>query len=134
MKENNECIFCKIARKEIKAEIVYEDNEIVAFLDNFPCVEGQTLVIPKKHIGYFIDMNDSDYKKLMIVAKRISKAIQKTFNPVKVGIIIEGLEVNHVHVKLYPLSKGGFEEIVKCQPKVSDSEIKGIAEKIKKNL
>lgn len=129
-----DCIFCKIARKEIPTNIVYEDKNVIAFLDSFPCVKGQTLVIPKKHVGYFIDMPDEDFEKLMITAKKISKAIHKVTQPVKVGMIIEGLEVQHVHVKLYPLSKGGFGEIIKCNPKISDKEMKEIAEKIKKAL
>jgi len=129
-----ECIFCKIARGDMGHERVYEDKDIIAFLDAFPCVEGQTLIIPKKHVGYFIDMDDNLYKKLMLVSKKIAKAIQKSFNPVKVGVIIEGLEVNHVHVKLYPLSKGGFGEVIKCKPKISEESMKEIARKIKASL
>jgi histidine triad (HIT) family protein len=134
MDKNKECIFCKIARKEIPVEIVYEDKDVIAFLDAFPCVPGQTLVIPKKHISYFIDMDDKSYCKLMIAVKKVSKAIQKAFNPIKVGIIIEGLEMNHVHVKLYSLTSGGFAEIIRCKPQINKEEMKQIAEKIKSCL
>lgn len=130
MKEND-CTFCRIARKEISARIVYEDKEVVAFLDAFPCVRGQILVIPKKHADYFVDMGNKDFNKIMTAVKKVSLAVQSTLKPVKVGVIIEGLEVNHVHVKLYPLTKGGFEEIVRCRPEISEDEMGEIAEKIK---
>ena len=130
----SDCIFCKIARKEIKAEIVYEDKDVLAFLDSFPCVEGQVLAIPKKHTAYFIDLNDKDYSNLMLAVKKIARAMQKTFNPIKVGVIIEGLEVQHVHVKLYPLGKKGFSEIINCKPEFSEKEMKETAERIKSSL
>jgi histidine triad (HIT) family protein len=129
-----DCIFCKIIRKEIHAEIIYEDSNVVAFLDAFPCVEGQMLVIPKKHIGYFIDLDDKTYSHLMLVVKKIAKAMHKTFNPIKVGIIIEGLEVEHVHVKLFPLGNKGFKDIIHCKPKFSEKNMKEIADEVKKAL
>jgi len=129
-----DCIFCKITKGEVPSYKIFEDGEFIAFLDNFPCVEGQTLVIPKRHVGYFVDMNDAEYKKIMVLSKKIAKAIQKTFNPVKVGVIIEGLEVNHVHVKLFPLPKEGFAKIIKCNPKLSKEDMVETAEKIKANL
>jgi histidine triad (HIT) family protein len=132
--EQKDCIFCKIGKGDISHERVYEDKDVIAFLDAFPCVEGQTLVIPKKHVGYFVDLDDNLYKKLMLASKKIAGAMQKAFNPIKVGVIIEGLEVNHVHIKLYPLSKGGFAEVISCKPKISEKGMKEIAEKIKKFL
>lgn len=134
MNEKKDCIFCKIARKEIPSCVIYEDKDVFVFLDSFPCVRGQALVIPKKHIDYFINLNDSLYKKLMLTAKKVASAIQKTFNPVKVGVIIEGLEVNHAHIKLYPLGKGGFAEIIRCKPEISKDEMCNMAKKIKSNL
>lgn len=129
-----DCIFCKIVKKEVNPTIVYEDKHVLVFLDDFPCVRGQCLVIPKEHVGYFIDLDDKLYSHVMLTAKKIAKAMQKAFNPVKVGVIIEGLQVNHVHVKLYPLSRGGFEEIIKCKPNFSKEDMEEIAGKIKKYL
>ena len=57
MEENKEdCIFCKIAKKEIKTNIVYEDDNFIAFLDVNPRAEGHTLIIPKKHYKTLLDM------------------------------------------------------------------------------
>ena len=129
-----DCIFCKITKKEVPCNLIYEDKDVFAFLDMFPCVRGQMLVIPKKHVGHFIDLDDKLYSKLMITAKKIAKALQKSFSPIKVGMVIEGLEVNHVHVKLFPLTPGGFYEIMKCKPKLSKEDMAETAGIIKKNL
>jgi len=133
---DKDCIFCKIVEGKIPSYKIYEDDFAVAFLDAFPCVKGQTLVIPKKHItNSFLDLNDEDYTKLMLVAKKISKAVDKSIGCVKMGLMVEGLELNHVHVKIFPLSKSGFSGYPKMlDPKPSDEEMKEIAEKIKNSL
>ena len=56
----DECLFCKIVRKEVPAKIVYEDDDILAMLDAFPDTDGHVLVIPKKHYDSMIDVNEED--------------------------------------------------------------------------
>ena len=131
----DDCIFCKIARKEIPVEMVYEDREVIVFLDAFPAVKGQTLVIPKKHIApYLFDADDGIYTKLMLTAKKIAKAIDNAMKPIKTGMVVEGLELAHVHIKLYPLSMEGFRCLRKPIPKLSKQEMKEISTKIKNSL
>ena len=127
-----DCIFCKIVRKEIPCYKIYEDEEFLVFLDAFPLVKGQTLVVSKNHLDYLFNIEDKIYTKLMILAKKIAKAIDKSLKPIKTGMIVEGLEIAHVHVKLYPLNTG----FINLKPilKLSDKEMKKIAEEIKKAL
>ncbi len=101
-----ECIFCKIVNKEIPAEIIYEDEFSVAFLDLYPACEGQVLVIPKKHYEYIFTMPDEDYRKLMDSAKKVANILDEKIKPTRTCLVIEGFEVPHVHVKLYPVKKG----------------------------
>lgn len=136
-KQNKQdCIFCKIIAGEIPCYKIYENEDALVFLDAFPSMLGQTLVIPKKHIEPFLfDIKDSDYLELMAVAKRIAVAINKSLEPVKTGMVVEGLEVKHVHIKLFPLSSDGFRNISKLiEPRPSEKEMKVIAEKIKKEI
>lgn len=130
------CIFCKIAKGEISAERIYEDEDTLVFLDAFPSMKGQTLVIPKKHIAPFLfDADDKSYIKLMLVTKKIAKAIYEALNPIKTGLIIEGLELDHIHIKLFPLSNEGFKNVFKLlDPTPSREEMKDIAERIKKEI
>ena len=73
-----ECIFCKIASKELKSEIVYEDDEVVAFKDINPQAPVHILIIPRKHIEKISDMEESDIPligKLFFVASKIAKEL-----------------------------------------------------------
>jgi len=146
------CIFCKIAKKELPAHVIYEDNDFIATLDINPNVEGMTLVMPKKHYGSDIfEIDDDFYKKYMIITKKIVKMLEKGLNVKRVAMVAEGMGVNHAHIKLYPLH-GLSEKFVEtwCEekvffdkypgyvttllgPRADDKKLKEIAEKIKKS-
>lgn len=96
----NDCIFCKIVRKEIPAEVIYEDEKYLAFLSIDPISPGHTLVIPKNHERWVWDVpNTSEY---FSVAQKIAKAQQKAFSTDAVFSHIEGKEVPHAHIWIYP--------------------------------
>ena len=99
-----DCIFCKIVRGEVPAVKIWEDKEFFAFLDINPNTEGMTLVIPKKHFDSDVfDMLEEDYKKLMIASRKVAKLLIKGLKVKRVSFVMEGMGVNHIHVKLYPL-------------------------------
>lgn len=99
-----DCVFCKIAKGEIPCHKVYEDEKYLAFLDINPNTEGMTLVIPKKHFdSYIVDMPDKDYSEFMLAVRWIVKQIDKNLRVNRTAIVFEGMGVNHVHVKLYPM-------------------------------
>lgn len=99
----NDCVFCKIINNVFSSYKVYEDKDILAFLDINPNTKGVTLIVPKKHVGSSInDIDDNTYLQTMKAAKKISEHYIKVLNIEKVGIAIEGTGVNHFHVKLYP--------------------------------
>lgn len=94
------CIFCKIVKKEIPAHIVYEDNAFLAFLDINPRSPGHVQVIPKEHHRWVWDVpNAGEYFE---VAKKIALAQQKAFNTELIHSKIEGEEVTHAHIWLFP--------------------------------
>lgn len=99
-----DCIFCKIARGEIPAAKIWEDKDYFAALDINPNVKGMTLVIPKKHFdSYAFDMGDKDYANLMLAARKVAKLLDKKLNVKRTALVMEGLGINHVHIKLYPI-------------------------------
>jgi diadenosine tetraphosphate (Ap4A) HIT family hydrolase len=146
------CIFCKIAKKELSAHVIYEDNDFIATLDINPNVEGMTLVMPKKHYSSDIfEIDDDFYKKYMVITKKIVKMLEKGLNVKRVAMVAEGMGVNHAHIKLYPLH-GLSEKFVETWgketvffdkypgyvttllgPHADDKKLKEIAEKIKKS-
>lgn len=98
------CIFCKIARGELPHHKVYDDKEFLAFLDINPNTEGMTLVIPKKHYpSYVCSMPDATYTKLFLTAKRVAQQLDKRLKTKRTAIVMEGMGVDHAHIKLYPL-------------------------------
>lgn len=126
-----DCIFCKIAKGDVPSNKIYENENFFVMLDAFPPAKGQTLIIPKKHISpYFFDVGDKLYTEALLLAKKIAKAIDRALKPVKTGLLIEGLEVDHIHIKLQPLTKEGF-KLKPLDPKPSDEELKETAEKIR---
>lgn len=98
-----DCIFCKIIRGEIPAAKVYEDDNVLAFLDIHPVREGHTLVIPKAHVPEFQEMESGAYQKVMDVVKNIARALRKTTDAKRVGISVLGFDVPHTHVHVIPL-------------------------------
>ncbi|MDB5266722.1 MAG: histidine triad protein Hit-like protein involved in cell-cycle regulation [Parcubacteria group bacterium] len=95
-----DCIFCKIVRKEIPVEIVYEDENFVAFLDIHPESPGHVQVIPKAHIRWVWDVpNVGAYFE---AARKIAIAQRKAFNTDWVLSRIVGEEVEHAHIWVYP--------------------------------
>lgn len=94
------CIFCKIVKKEIPSHIVYEDDKFLAFLDINPQSAGHTQVIPKKHYRWVWDYeNVGEYFE---VAKKIALAQRKAFNTDFVLSRIVGDEVSHAHIWVFP--------------------------------
>ena len=132
--KKEDCVFCKIVSGKIPCYKIWEDKDTLVFLDNFPSMLGQTLVIPKQHIApYLFEAEDKIYSKLMLNAKKIARALDKTFKTIKTGMMVEGLQLDHVHIKLYPFITGGF-DLKPLSPKPSEKEMKEITAKIKREF
>ena len=127
-------IFSKIVNGEIPSHKIAETEDYYAFLDIFPIQKGHTLVIPKVETNRFFDLGDNDIAGLMVFAKRVAKAIKKTFPCDRVGMTVIGLEVPHAHVHLIPINT--LQDISFEQPKlkIDHSELVEIASRIKSNL
>jgi len=98
-----DCLFCKIARKEIKAEIIYEDEHAVGFLDIHPMTPGHTVVIPKVHAENIIGLPEAETASLFIAVKKITSLLEEKIGPrgFTIGInhgFMNGVEHMHVHV------------------------------------
>ncbi len=102
-----DCLFCKIVAGEIPSSKIYEDANVLAFLDIKPVNPGHTLVIPKKHFENIHDTPDELVAKMTVVAKKIAGAIQKNLGAEGVNIgmnngAVAGQVVFHAHVHVMP--------------------------------
>lgn len=99
-----DCLFCKIVGGNIPSHKIFENKYSFAFLDIYPLTEGMTLVIPKKHIENWWAMDDENLNTLMSAARHVAVLLKKKFPEKRIGVHIEGLDVAHVHIKLFPFS------------------------------
>lgn len=126
-------VFTKIINGEIPSYKIAEDENFLAFLDVNPNAKGHTLCIPKQEINKIFDIKDDLYLGLMVFAKKIAIALEKTVPCKRIGMAVIGLEVPHAHVHLIPLNEM---DDMRFQNKVSLSkkEFEQLLEKIKENL
>ena len=102
-----DCIFCKIARKEIPAHIIYEDDNFVAFLDINPHTPGHVQVIPKKHCRWVWDVSSDrnvqpNIASYFEVVQKVAFALRKAFKTDWVMSKVMGDDVPHAHVWVFP--------------------------------
>lgn len=117
------CIFCKIAKKEAPAHIVYEDDKYIAFLDINPQSPGHALVIPREHHRWVWDVpNVGEYFE---VVSKIARAQQKAFDTDWILSKIVGVDVYHAHIWIYP-AKAGEESSTFGDPKDFETNAKKI--------
>jgi len=124
-------IFAKIAAGEIPSYKCAESDKFYAFLDINPLVKGHTLVIPRREVDYFFDLEDEELGEMMAFAKRVATAIKKAFPCRKVGMAVLGLEVAHAHIHLVPMQDEKDMLFSNPKLKLSDDEFKEIADKIR---
>jgi histidine triad (HIT) family protein len=96
-------IFTKIIEGELPGTFVWRDDVCVAFMSIAPIRPGHTLVVPRAEVDHWIDLEPDVNAHLMRVAQEIGRAQQAAFSPVRIGLIIAGLEVPHTHVHVIPI-------------------------------
>jgi histidine triad (HIT) family protein len=133
-----DCIFCKIAKKEIPSKIITETNKSIAFLDVFPLSRGHTLVIPKRHYEKVQDMTDMDNTDLFNTVHKVISKVDKLTGATLLAVHNgkdSGQEIPHVHVHLIPRElsdqAGPVHNMFKDRPKLSDKELDELCTKIK---
>jgi histidine triad (HIT) family protein len=129
------CIFCKIVKKEIPAEIVYEDKGSLAFLDINPVHEGHLLLIPKQHYPQITSTPDSAISHLFVTTKLLMPIVQKATESDFVVITIVGTDVPHFHIHIIPRSyDDGLAGFWPAQKYGSPERMREVAEKIRKEI
>lgn len=97
-------IFTKIIKGEVPCHKVYENDYTIAFLDIHPIQPGHTLVVPKVQIDHIDDLDDEYYQAVWDTVKHIAKAQKKSFQKNRIGLKVEGIDVPHAHVHVFPFS------------------------------
>jgi histidine triad (HIT) family protein len=123
-------IFTKIINGDIPSYKVAEDEHYFSFLDINPIAEGHTLVVPKKETDYFFDLSPDEIHRMMDFARTVAAGIDELLEPLRTGIIVQGLEVPHAHIHLVPLYTQTQPMALGHKVQVSEERMKEIAEKL----
>lgn len=139
MPSMKDCIFCKIVRKEIPSYNIYEDKEVLAFLDINPLTKGHCLVVPKDHYESLFDIEENTLQRVISATKNISAKIKKSLKTDGINFIsnngqIAGQKVPHFHLHIVPRYKNDqlvMNEVWHSREKnMSREELKKTAEEI----
>lgn len=136
------CVFCKIINGELPSAKVFENDDVLAFLDLSQITKGHTLVIPKVHNENIYDMTPEIAGKLFEAVPAISQAIKKEFNPQGLNILnntgaFAGQAVFHFHLHLIPRydENDGFDtKYISHQDEYSSEQLQNIAKAISNNI
>jgi histidine triad (HIT) family protein len=132
-----DCVFCKIVTGDIPCHKIYEDKDTFAFLDVHPVNKGHTLVIPKKHVKDIFEASPSILKALSVANQKIARALGMSADGVNVFMNNKeaaGQIVFHLHYHVFPRWKDDGINPKLPHQSYSDTEMKRIAENIRKSL
>lgn len=125
-------VFTKIIKSEIPSAKIYEDDVVLAFLTIQPFSEGHTLVVPKKQVDQIWDLDDDTYAHLMVSAQEIGRHLREVTGSVRVGMVVKGFEVPHVHVHLVPMRAGEHTDLDPEDPPTADfASLTALAEELR---
>ena len=137
MKE--ECVFCKIAKKESGASIVFEDEKTMAFMDIRPVSDGHVLVIPKEHYQDIFDINEDLICQVHKTAKKIAVGVKRAVNSDGISIVQQngraaGQVIFHLHVHIIPRTEGQGRFHSRDVTNADRKNLDKIASRIKENI
>jgi histidine triad (HIT) family protein len=129
-------VFSRIIAGELPARFVWEDEHAVAFLSNRPLRPGHTLVVPRLEVDHWLDVDPQLLAHLTEVGQKIGRAQMAAFKPVRIGLMIAGLEVPHLHLHVVPIR--GMQDLdfgnqdPNPDPKMMDDAADAIREELKR--
>lgn len=127
-------IFSKIIAGQIPCYKIAENEKCFAFLDIEPLVEGHVLVVPKLETDKLFDLPDDYLAAMLVFAKPIAHAIEKSFDCNRCGISVVGLEVPHAHIHLLPINSANDLNFTKGKIKTTPEALEAVQQKILSNL
>ena len=127
-------LFTRIIEGEIPGRFVWRDDRVVAFLTIAPLNPGHVLVVTVDEVEHWIDLEPELLDHVMSVSQTIGRAIDRAFAPAKVGVMIAGLEVPHVHVHVVPMMGEGDLNFARADSNPSDASLDDAADRIRHAL
>ena len=137
MKDDN-CIFCKLANKDIPTNIIYEDEKFTVIMDASPATKGHALILPKNHAANIYELPDEDAADIFVLAKKLATKMTEVLHCDGLNIVqnngkVAGQTVFHFHMHLIPryLNDGNEDKLTWNHADISADEIAEIAAKLR---
>jgi histidine triad (HIT) family protein len=127
-------LFTRIIRGELPGRFIWRDARCVAFLTIAPLQPGHTLVVPIREVDHWLDLEEAETAHLTVVAQKVGRAVQAAFAPVKVGLMIAGLEVPHVHLHVVPIHELRDLDFARAEKSPSPAKLDQAAAKLRAAL
>lgn len=127
-------VFTKIIDGDLPGRFVWRDELCVAFLSINPLKPGHVLVVPREEVDHWIDLDLGTWEHLTRVAKAIGSALQRAYQPAKVGMMLAGLEVPHVHIHLVPIDDVHDLDFARADPEPDPDELDLTADAVREAL
>jgi histidine triad (HIT) family protein len=127
-------IFTRIIRGELPGTFVWRDDDTVAFLSINPVQPGHTLVVPRAEVDHWVDLDPTLMQHLTTVAQTIGRAQANVYQPLKVGLLVAGLEVPHVHLHVIPITRGETDLHLDRATQASADQLAAEADRIRAEL
>jgi len=127
-------VFTKIINGEIPSYKIAENDDFIAFLDINPLKKGHALVVPKVEVDYIFNNSDKTLSDLMVFTKKVAKAIEKSVECKRIGMVVIGLEVPHTHIHLVPIDNEKDLNFSNIRVKMTPEEFTELTEVIKTNF
>lgn len=124
-------LFTRIIEGELPGRFVYRDDRCVSFLSIAPLQPGHALIVPIAEVDKWTELDSDLAAHLMVVAQRIARAQEVAFNPVRVGLIIAGLEVPHCHLHAVPINREADLHFGNANSNATDAELDHAADALR---
>lgn len=127
-------VFTKIINGELPGRFVWRDGQAVAFLTIEPVTPGHVLVVPRKEVDHWEQMDTASFTHLSDVAQKVGRAVKEAFDAPRMGLLIAGLEVPHVHLHVFPAESMDTFDLGNARKDISPEQLDADAEKIRAAL
>lgn len=127
-------VFTSIMEGDLPAVFVWSDERCVAFMSIAPLRPGHTLVVPRAEVEHWLDLDEGTLNHVTSVAQSIGRALDEAFRPSKVGMMIAGLEVPHVHLHVVPIDTVRDLDFGNADPNADPADLESAAQRIRSSL
>ncbi|MDN4611122.1 HIT family protein [Arthrobacter burdickii] len=127
-------LFTRIIDGEVPGRFVWQDDDVVAFLTIAPITPGHTLVVPRREIEHWLEADSEILATVMAVAQKIGRAQQEAFGARRVGVLLEGYEVPHLHVHVWPTQSPADFDVKRVDPAPDPAAMDRAAEALRSAL